>query len=620
MLNASTSPDGIKGGCVLGRYELLLPIATGGMAVVWAARLRGSRGFQKIVAIKTIRPDLSDDPSFEDMLLDEASLASRIRHPHVVEIHDLGDENGVPYIVMEWIDGEPLHVLVKEASKSGGIPLPLCVRIGTQLCAGLHAAHELRDVDDKLVGLVHRDVSPQNVLVSWDGVAKLVDFGIAKAVGRVGGVTMAGTVKGKTAYLAPEQILGGEVDRRSDVFATGTLLYAITTGKHPFRAEVDYETIANIVEEKPPVRPGKLVPGFPAQLEKVIMTALEKDPAKRFQTASDMLRVLDHALPGNKRVSTDEDVAAFFRPLVAERFESKRARIKKALRDADDRLAGLEARKSFTSEAMDALIEVRGPAGTPATGVRARDAASSPIDTASPGPDTDDAHRSVSGIIGRLRAGADAPGGQRATVRARPMHKAQSPDDSPADKVVIPPSPSVPELAHATSSGAVEASEAPPTATASLDSSSQEAIGVAPPAPRHARHTVFVAASLAVLVAGTVVGFLSRRALSSAQPVTSAQPAVSAPPPAPEPSLGATSEVPAVPSATASSPAVEASSTASAPPAPPATSASAASTLPAPATATTASAASTLPAPATATTASPAKPRPKGRRYNPTSI
>ncbi len=599
LLTALTSPGSIKGGCVLGRYELLLPIATGGMAVVWAARLRGSRGFQKIVAIKTIRPDLSDDPSFEDMLLDEASLASRIRHPHVVEIHDLGDENGVPYIVMEWIDGEPLHVLAKEASASGGIPMPLCVRIGTQLCAGLHAAHELRDGDDKLVGLVHRDVSPQNVLVSWDGVAKLVDFGIAKAVGRVAGATMAGTVKGKTAYLAPEQILGGEVDRRSDIFATGSLLYSITTGKHPFSTEVDYETIANIVEEKPPVRPGKVVPGFPAQLEKVIMTALEKDPARRFQTASDMLRALDHALPGNKRVSTDEDVAAFFRPLIAERFESKRARIKKALRDADDRLAGLEARKSFTSEAMEALIEVRGPAGTPATGVRARDPGSSPIDTSSPGRDTDDAHRSVSGIIGRLRAGADAPEGQRATVRARPMPKPQSPDHNAADRLVIPPAPSVPEPAHATSSGAVDASEASTTSTASLESCSEEETGASPSAPRHSRRTVLIAASVAVLVAGTAVGFLSGRAFSTAQPVTSAQPVVSASDP--ESSPGATSEAPAVSSATPSSPAIEASAAASAPPA-------------------SASAASAAPASATTVTTVPAKSRPKGRHYKPTSI
>ena len=410
------STGNIQGGCVLGRYELLMPIATGGMAIVWAARLRGSRGFQKIVAIKTIRPEMSADPSFEAMLLDEASLASRIRHPQVVEILDLGEENGVPYIVMEWINGESLLVVMKEAAASGGIPLPVSVRLGTQLCAGLHAAHELRNDEGELVGLVHRDVSPQNVLVTRDGVAKLVDFGIAKAIGRAAGETMAGKVKGKTAYLSPEQARGGSVDRRSDVFATGTLLYAMTTGKHPFRGVNDFTTLTNLVAEQPPPRPSKFLPGFPPQLEKVIMTALEKDPARRFQTANDMLRELDRSLPSNKRMSTDEEVAAFIRPLVGSRFETMRTSIKEALRVADERLAGADSRKSFTTEAVEAFIEVRMAAAAspgrelPADGAGTSEESSS--DSAGSGsastlPDPEEARGSVSGIVGRLRGGAE---------------------------------------------------------------------------------------------------------------------------------------------------------------------------------------------------------------------
>lgn len=327
----------IGAGNSLGRYELLIPVASGGMAVVWAARMKGTRGFQKIVAIKTMRPEMVEDPQFEQMFLDEAALASRIRHPHVVEILDLGEENDVLYIVMEWIDGEPLHVIMKEATSKGGIPLPISVRIAMQVCAGLHAAHELKDDSGKLVGLVHRDVSPQNVLVTWDGVAKVVDFGVAKAVGRGAGETVAGQVKGKVAWMAPEQARGSAIDRRSDIFAIGSLLYTMTTGRHPFRRDNELATMMNICSDERVFRPGKLVPGYPPQLEKALMQALEKDPAKRFPSANDMLKALDHALPSSMRVSTDDEVANFVHGLMSERFEKRREKIKEALRAADER-------------------------------------------------------------------------------------------------------------------------------------------------------------------------------------------------------------------------------------------------------------------------------------------
>ncbi|MBI5534377.1 MAG: serine/threonine protein kinase [Deltaproteobacteria bacterium] len=360
----------IGAGNSLGRYELLMPVASGGMAVVWAARLQGTRGFSKIVAIKTMRPEMVEDPQFEQMFLDEASLASRIRHPHVVEILDLGDEKGVLFLVMEWIDGEPLHVLLKEASTKGGIPLPIATRIGMQVCAGLHAAHELRDDSGKLVGLVHRDVSPQNVLVTWDGVAKVVDFGVAKALGRGAGETSAGQVKGKTAWMAPEQARGGAIDRRSDVFAIGSLLYTMTTGRHPFRRETDIATMLNICSEDRAYRPGKLVLGYPPQLEKALMQALEKDPAKRFPTANDFLKALDHALPSNMRVSSDEETAQWVRGLVAERFEKRREKLKEALRISDERTAGAAQKaKEITNSKMLPLSEASG-SGTraPVTG------------------------------------------------------------------------------------------------------------------------------------------------------------------------------------------------------------------------------------------------------------
>jgi serine/threonine protein kinase len=433
--------------CLLGRYELLMPVATGGMAVVWAARLKGSRGFTKLVAIKTMRPELGEDSQFEHMLFDEATLASQVRHPHVVEIMDLGDEKGIPYIVMEWIDGEPLHVLIKAAAKAGGIPLPIGARIVSQACAGLHAAHELRDDAGKHVGLVHRDVSPQNVLVSWDGVAKVVDFGVAKAIGRASEDTRAGQVKGKIGYLAPEQARGGTVDRRSDVFALGILLFMLTTGKHPYRGPSEFKSLAALCGAEPLPRAGKVVPGYPATLEKVVAQALEKNPDKRFQTANEMLRALDHALPGNKRISTDEEVADFIRPLLGLRFETRRARLKEAQRLADERAAGTGVRRSFTTEALQMVMDAE--KGTPVS--------LSPISGISEveGKDADQddvlclgmsaqerasASRAVAGIVQRLRGGRPSSSGIVITGASDPLATARASRPEPQESEPAEPS------------------------------------------------------------------------------------------------------------------------------------------------------------------------------------
>jgi serine/threonine-protein kinase len=310
------------------------------MAMVWAARLKGSRGFQKIVAIKTMLPKLSEDEQFEQMFLDEASLASQIRHPHVVEIFDLGEENGILYLVMELVDGVPLNQLMKAAKKKGGIPLPIAVRLVMQACGGLHAAHELRDGDGQLVGLVHRDVSPQNILVTYEGVTKVVDFGIAKATAVGGGATVAGQIKGKVAYMAPEQVRGGHIDRRVDLFAVGIVLYALTTGKHPLRRESEAATMYNIASPDPVMQPSKVVTGYPIALERVVMQALAKDPNKRYQTANDLLRALDQALPASMRASTDDDVGAFVKGLFAERREDRQLALKRALELADRQAEG----------------------------------------------------------------------------------------------------------------------------------------------------------------------------------------------------------------------------------------------------------------------------------------
>jgi serine/threonine-protein kinase len=339
----------IAPGHVLGRYELLMPIAAGGMAMVWAARLKGTRGFQKIVAVKTMLPKLSEDAQFEQMFLDEASLASQIRHPHVVEILDLGEQEGVLFLVMEWIDGVPLNQLMKAAKSAGGMPLPIAVRVVMQTLAGLHAAHELRDAKGQLVGLVHRDVSPQNVLVTYDGVTKVVDFGVAKATAIGEGATGQGQIKGKVGYMAPEQIEGEPIDRRADLFAVGIVLYALTTGKHPFRRESDAATMYNICSPQPVLPPSKFLPEYPAALERVLLRSLAKIPADRYQTANEMLRDLDQVLPPDQRAKTDEDVAQFVRKLVGDRLDERRGTLHNALARADEFASSTVARVSKTT-------------------------------------------------------------------------------------------------------------------------------------------------------------------------------------------------------------------------------------------------------------------------------
>lgn len=351
----------VRAGLVLGRYELLVPIASGGMAQVWAARLRGARQFQKLVAVKTMLPKLSEDEQFEQMFLDEASLASQIRHPNAVEIMDLGEHNGVLYLVMEFIEGVPLNQLMKAAKHLGGLPPKVAARIALQACAGLHAAHELKDEKGQLVGLVHRDVSPQNLLVTYDGVTKVVDFGVAKATALGGGATTAGQVKGKVSYMAPEQINGEGLDRRADVFAMGIVLYALTTGKHPFRRESEAATMYNICSPEPVVAPSKVNPEFPKELEPIVLKALEKDRDKRYSSCDEVLRALD-SLPPELRVSSDGDIAAFVSEVMGDRRAEQRKRIEDAIIRADSAI------ESGVWSGTDMASGVQGRQSTPTTG------------------------------------------------------------------------------------------------------------------------------------------------------------------------------------------------------------------------------------------------------------
>jgi eukaryotic-like serine/threonine-protein kinase len=358
----SSSLAELRAGSILGRYELLLPIAKGGMAQVWAARMRGTRGFQKLVAIKTILAGAIDNTRLEQMFLEEAQLAAQIHHPNVVTTLDLGEHEGTLYLVMEWVDGEALSEVMARASATGGAPLPIAVNLIGQACQGLHAAHTLRDEHGALLAVVHRDVSPQNLLVTYSGTAKLVDFGIAKATGKSSNLTEAGEVKGKFAYMAPEQVAGQAVDSRADLFSLGIILYGITTGKHPFRGSHPAETIKNTCSDKPPVPPSAIVPDYPKALEAVVMKALKKTPAARFESANQMLTALEAAMPGPLEASFEVRVADYMSGLFGERASERRAAIRVAQEQAD-RLRS-ESSSSISVGTLRA-ISIDGHEGTP---------------------------------------------------------------------------------------------------------------------------------------------------------------------------------------------------------------------------------------------------------------
>src|SRR5580692_8013417 len=321
-------------GSTLDRYELLCPLAEGGMASVWLARMQGKRGFEKLVAIKTIRAELVDDPRFEEMFLDEARIASGIAHPNVAQITDLGEKDGVLYIVMEWVDGESLAKVRKFAAKAHvRLPLGLSLRIISDACAGLHAAHELKGSDGEELGVVHRDVSPQNILVSTGGAVKVIDFGIAKAENRMGTRTRTGIVKGKVQYMAPEQARGEPHDRRVDVWALGICLYELVSDRLPFDGDSPLEVLRRITFEDPP----PIEEVVPSSVREIIATALARRPEDRFPTAAALRRAIENALGHLGMNSSTEDVAAFLEAYMPNRIVERREVVAQALRDAESR-------------------------------------------------------------------------------------------------------------------------------------------------------------------------------------------------------------------------------------------------------------------------------------------
>ncbi len=290
MMGALASPQKI------GRYTIYGKIASGGMASVHFGRLSGGEGFARTVAIKRLHPHLAEDPEFRATLIDEARMAARINHPNVVPTIDVVSEDGELLVVMEYVRGESLSRLWKfESTRGRQMPLPIVSAVAVGTLSGLHAAHEATSDRGTTLGIVHRDISPQNILVGADGLARVIDFGVAKAAGRLQ-TTGDGAVKGKIAYMAPEQIATGDVTRRADVYAMGVVLWEMLTGKRLFQGENEAALVAKVLAGvvHPPSRH---VPNTPAGLDLLVMTALATDPASRFGTAQEMAETLVRLLP-----------------------------------------------------------------------------------------------------------------------------------------------------------------------------------------------------------------------------------------------------------------------------------------------------------------------------------
>ncbi|HSO39477.1 MAG TPA: serine/threonine-protein kinase, partial [Labilithrix sp.] len=313
-----------------GRYELLREWSSGGMGTVWLARVRGYHGFEKLFAVKTLLPQFANDESFRTMFVDEARIVAQIRHGNVVGVEHLGDHQGTIYLALEWVQGGSWSDLIKACHRANTLPIDVMLRIAAGACAGLHAAHELRSEDGALLNVVHRDVSPQNVLIAEAGTTRLIDFGIAKSLGRSSEKTQAGLIKAKLEYASPEQVNFRAVDRRADLWGLGVILHYVFAGYLPFEAASDVRLILAISE-------GRLKPmarHVPRAVADVVHKALQVDPAARFQTAAEMRSAIEACIGSP---TPPETVAACLRELLGGPLAARRQDIRRAIEESNRR-------------------------------------------------------------------------------------------------------------------------------------------------------------------------------------------------------------------------------------------------------------------------------------------
>jgi serine/threonine-protein kinase len=293
-------------------------IATGGMGEIFLAKQKGPTGYQKLVAVKRLLPHLTDEQDIIDMFFDEARIAALLDHPNIAQIYDLGEERGEYYLAMEYVHGENLRTIGQRAADTGkGIPLSLKCRIVAEAAAALDFAHYAKGPNGQPLQVIHRDVSPPNVIVGFNGVVKLVDFGVAKAANKVTR-TASGIIKGKYAYMSPEQARDQDLDHRSDIFSLGILFYELLTGTRLFKRPNDTATLKAVVGEE--VKPPSLiVKGIPKAVDAVVLKALERKREARFQSAGAMREAINAFLDKQKLKATQAQLGAFMKELFPEK-------------------------------------------------------------------------------------------------------------------------------------------------------------------------------------------------------------------------------------------------------------------------------------------------------------
>ncbi|MCY1042830.1 protein kinase [Corallococcus sp. bb12-1] len=354
----------------IGKYEILTRLSMGGMAELFLAFTSGPGGFRKFVAVKQILPDIKKDDQFVKMFLDEARITAAFSHANIGQVFDLGEEDGELYLAMEFLPGQNLEQVVKMAAKRDyALPLGFSARVVRDTCLGLHYAHHFMDPSGRPVAVVHRDVSPKNVMITYDGVVKVIDFGIAKARGKLGR-TQVGTVKGTSGYMSPEQVRDKGLDGRSDQFSTGVMLHELMVGQRLFNAPGEAAVMMQIVDGEIPV-PRSLNAAIPEALETVVLKSLSRDAAQRFGTCREMARAIEASL-GSELYDEDQMTA-----VMGELFEEKRQKTRTLLELAS------RAEDARVSEAAGALqVEEGGDTATarvqsPHAGASAENAAPS---------------------------------------------------------------------------------------------------------------------------------------------------------------------------------------------------------------------------------------------------
>jgi eukaryotic-like serine/threonine-protein kinase len=349
-------------GTRFGKYTLLNRIAVGGMAEVFLARQEGLEGFEKTICIKRIRPHLSSQPNFVRMFLNEAKLAAQLNHQNIVQIYDLGRVNDSYFIAMEYISGRDMSRIIPKAERSD-IPFPMvyALRIASNVCEGLYYAHSKMDAYGNPLNLVHRDVTPENVLVGFSGNVKIVDFGIAKANTQLEQQTRAGEIKGKLSYMSPEQCMGQPLDGRSDVFSLGSVLYEWVTGYKLFTGENEMAILKSIIDGRI-YPPSYFKEDVPEAVERILMKSLEKDRTKRYQSAWEMQFDIDTYLASSDFTPSNIHLSNFLKQIFGDEIEREKEVL---LRHREERDAAQAAGES--KEVSQEVLELEEVGGRPIT-------------------------------------------------------------------------------------------------------------------------------------------------------------------------------------------------------------------------------------------------------------